>query len=99
MIGTPNIMAKVSRSRRNCCSSLRIIATSRAHMSILQCVVARLSHQVDEHVLEGRLGLVPREARIVTKRLDRTLDRLAIRAADMQRRAECRCGGDARRIA
>src|SRR5580765_6849917 len=99
MIGTPNIMAKVSRSRRSCWISLTMMARRRCHMSAVERVVARPSHQMDEYVFERRLGLFPFEAIFVPERLDRAHQRVAIGAADMERRAERRRGGDARRVA
>ena len=56
MIGTPNIMAKVSRSRLSCSASLTIMAQSLARNSMSGCqrVVLRLPHQVNEDILQRR---------------------------------------------
>src|SRR6476620_8964155 len=99
MIGTPNIMAKVSRSRRSCWISLMMMARRRCHMSAVERVVARSAHQVDEDVLESRLGLLPVEVLVVAEGLDGAREGLVVGAADVQRRAERGCRGDARRVA
>ena len=69
MIGTPNIMAKVSRSRRSCWTSLTMMARkpppeAARHMvsaSRARCRCAS-PHEMDEHVLERGLRLFPVDA-------------------------------------
>src|SRR5690349_13585629 len=101
MIGTPNIMAKVSRSRPSWRTSLVIMAPSRRRKpaKLPFSIVTRLSHQVDEDVLQRRFGLLPLDRGIGAIGLDRLAERVTVGAADMQRRAEGRGGGDAGRVA
>ena len=54
---------------------------------------------MDEDVLQRGLGLLPFDRGIGAIGLDGLEQRLAVGAADMQRRAEGRRGGDARRVA
>src|SRR5260221_2348603 len=104
MIGRPNIMAKVSRSRASCRTSLVTMAPSRRQKppsqtggllrSSVQSIVAGPSHQMDEDVFQRRLGLLPLDRRIGAIGLDGLEQRRAIGAADMQGRAEGCGGGD-----
>src|ERR1700749_1982116 len=90
MIGTPNIMAKVSRSRRSCWISLTMMARRRCHMSAVERVVVGSSHEVDEGVLEGRFGFLPVEVLVVAEWLDGAGEGVVVGAADMERRTEGR---------
>src|SRR5262249_15783723 len=96
-------MAKVSRSRLSCSTSLATMARRRRQnpppKSRIERIVARLAHEVDEDVFQRRLRLLPVQGRIAAIRLDRLEKRRAIGAADMQRGAERGGGGYARRIA
>src|SRR5512144_363059 len=102
MIGTPNIMAKVSRSRPSWRTSLVMMAPSRRRKPLgsgIEGIVARLSHEMDEDVLERGLGLLPLDRGVGAIGLDGLQQGVAVGTADMQGRAEGRCSGDARRIA
>src|SRR6266540_4122010 len=98
MIGTPNIMAKVSRSRPSWRTSLVMMAPSRRRKPLgsgIEGIVARLSHEMDEDVLERGLGLFPFDRGIGAIGLDSPEQGLAVGAADMQGRAEGCRGSDA----
>src|ERR1051325_5045211 len=102
MIGTPNIMAKVSRSRPRWRTSLGMMAPRRRRKPVgssIERIVACLSHEMDEDVFKRGLGLFPFDRRIGAMGLDGLEQRLTVGAADMQGGAEGRRGSDARRIA
>src|SRR6188474_1613642 len=102
MIGTPNIMANVSRSRPSWRTSLVMMAPSRRRKPVgssIERIVACLSHEMDEDVFERGLGLLPFDRGIGAPGFYGLEQRLAVGAADMQRRAEGRRGCDTRRIA
>src|SRR4029453_13646629 len=101
MIGRPNIMAKVSRSRPSWRTSLVMMAPSRRRKplgSSIERIVASLSHEMDEDVFQRWLGLLPFDRGVGTPGFYGLEQRLAVWAADMQGRAEGSRSGDARRI-
>src|SRR4030095_9696220 len=102
MIGRPNIMAKVSRSRPSWRTSLVMMAPSRRRKplgSSIERIVACLSHEMDEDGFQRGRGLLPLDRGIGAPGFYGLEQRLAIGAADMQGRAEGCRSGDARRLA